>query len=185
VILWKGNRRRDLQLPSGASEINAIHVYRNAVVLSDPHMKLYASVDEGATWTAYEGGVKVDKAVKVEFSSGEKGYYAYALGDDRTVFYSADLGQTYRAIKLPSQVETVTHVTETQRGLIIGPDFSVLGWSFLYVGGLNGAQWETKKVPGTFCSGLIADAKGTWLRAYCNNTYFESKDMGSTWEKAP
>jgi hypothetical protein len=189
LMSWSPKGRGIHPLPALLDGARGVYVFKDAgVVLVDGRLNFYSSVDDGVTWKTYAGIARdrpIEPSIGARFSSGANRFYA-SVPDAKALLVSGYDPVNYSRVGLPSAVDFVGRVAETASGVVMGPEFTVLSNSRLAFGQIGGTAWEIRKIPATFCLGLVVeDRNGDRLRAYCGDKTWRSEDAGRSWRVAP
>ena len=188
LISVNGAERRAQPLPSPMATVDRAHVFgTRGIVLTDRRLHVFSSLNNGINWSRYDDAVlnePLDTSTKVGFDNGKNGFYIYSSASDRTVLYSPYAQLAYKKMQLPAMVKKVQHLREFDGGVVIGPEWSLLGDTNLYTGSFDSAQWEERKIPANQCAKIqLEDRRSEKISVVCLGQVYRSKDGGRSWEK--
>ena len=159
------------------------------IVLVSNKMKVFTSLNEGASWTVHDKSVVGESLIGAyapKISRGKKGYYIYSGSDDATLlFRKYNSPAKYDVIEPPNKGNKIANIIEVRHGVYAGPEFSLFGDGVIYFKSNGMNQWSKRSIPQSSCSSMkIADVRKGSIAVYCNSQYYITEDQGRSWRQA-
>jgi hypothetical protein len=172
-----------------------VHTFPPAgLVLVDESMNVYASPNNGGSWTKYSWFAPKEPIFSfspIRFANGRNGYYVYTLSSldplAADVIYSDYSPAAYRRIEIP-KMKLWQRLLETPDGLLVGPQngASKSDFATLYFRENGRSDWKSLKLPGQYClAPQRVDKTSNKLRVFCETRKYDSTDSGKTWVELP
>lgn len=185
-------RKRALSLPVKHVWVHAFAP--RGLVLVDEKMNVYASKDDGASWSKHVWHPRkepLSHLAAIRFANGKNGFYVYSTftADPLApqVIYSDYARTGYRTIDIP-KLNYWQRLIETSHGLLLGPHNADRKGapSRLYFRPLGRTDWQARTLPGNRCFFLHRENEThDRLNVYCDSKFYHSTDAGRTWLEKP
>ena len=176
------------KLPTSDKNINLILVGKNDIVLVNDRMEVYTSMNSGKSWSAYTSSRLKDPLAytsRPEFSFGRQGYYIYSKGQDATIQYRQYGARSYEVIEPPKRGDYLNGLTETDKGLYAGPEFTMISDAQMFFRASGQNKWVKYEIPTSSCGRFeIIDRAKDRIAAKCSNKYLVTDDHGKTWRQS-
>lgn len=182
-------------LPPGIVGNSLLALNESTVVVVDDLMNVYTSLDSGASWKKYSAASmpqsveaswnKADPKHRFRFYLAKRGFYIfpnYANAEQSRLIYADYETATFHQLHLPSTVEKMTSIRETDAGVYIGPR-STLSNGKVHFLPKGKEKWEIRELPQSSCFDIaFPDNLGDKLQVLCSGgTVWVSNNGGLNW----
>lgn len=176
------------KLPTSEKNFQIKLIGKNDIVLVTNRMDIYTSMDNGKSWNAYTSSRLKDPleyTARPQFSFGRQGYYIYSKGQDATILYRKHGARSYEVIEPPKRGDYLNGLTETDKGLYAGPEFTMISNAQMFFRASGQNKWVKYEIPTSSCGRFeIIDRAKDRIAAKCSNKYLVTDDHGKTWRQS-
>jgi hypothetical protein len=187
VYVYDGKSLTKSSMPVGI-HYSKIYVEEDkGVIFISDDLSIMRSKDLGNTWHHNDDfRVKIDLPTTLKTTTVDDGVYIYTNKSSRVLYYSVPTGE-FSSLPNADNIETVSEVLPTSKGIYLMPDNSTFTDSKLLLLSPDSDNWKVRDIDTNGCHKIKAldNNKGEHLEIECisglKKRMLESKDAGMTW----